>query len=389
MIRIANSGIVCNDGGLRSRTSPSVCVLPNGRWLCGFRAARRKTAVADQNVALVWSDDEGATWTRPVTPFTAPAIDDKPGALGSMYLTHTGGGSVTAVIAWIDISDPDLPFFNEVTEGLLDTRILVSHSDDHGRTWSDLRIVPTPFDQPTPITGQMLHLRNRNLVCQYELNKTYYDPGEWKHSSVLMFSEDGGVTWTSHTTTSDPDNRIFYWDQRPGVLANGDMLSLFWTYDKSHASYLSIHARESLDNGRTWSEIWDTGVPGQPAQPVSLSDGRIAAVFVDRRSNPAIKMRLSEDRGRTWPEAGEIVVYEADIPSQTLAKTNMQDTLAEQAKFTIGLPSTTCTDNGDVLIVFYAGTSVDDTGIRWARVNTERLDVACRAEPKRRVAGYR
>jgi hypothetical protein len=34
----------------------------------------------------------------------------------------------------------------------------------------------------------------------------------------------------------------------------------------------------SRDGGRTWGEIWDTGIYGQPGQPVDLGDGRIATI---------------------------------------------------------------------------------------------------------------
>jgi hypothetical protein len=101
--------------------------------------------------------------------------------------------------------------------------------------------------------------------CPYlpELNKAYYDTSVWRHSSVLMFSKDGGRSWPEHAITGhDPENRVFYWDQRPGVLRDGVLLDLFWTYDNRSAAYLNIHARESRDCGSTWSAMWDTGVPG-------------------------------------------------------------------------------------------------------------------------------
>jgi len=301
-------------------------------------------------------------------------LDGRPGLLRAGHLTAMGRNSVLAVLYWVDHSDPSRPFFNEQTQGLLDSRILLSWSDDASAHWSPPRLVDTaPFHVPTPITGPVLSLRNGDLACQFELNKPYDDPGVWRHSSVLMFSRDSGRTWLEYSMASgDPADRdasrIFYWDQRPAVLRDGEILDLFWTYDNQAAAYLNIHARTSVDHGRTWSEMWDTGVPGQPAPPVELADGRIVMVFVHRDGPPTIRLRCSKDKGRTWPADSEVVIYETRLDSQTRAKGTMQDSWAEMGAFSVGLPTTAKLANGDVLVVFYAGPHADRTDIRWARV---------------------
>ena len=126
----------------------------------------------------------------------------------------------------------------------------------------------------------------------------------------------------------------------------------------------------SDDEGRTWSELWDTGVPGQPAAPVSLPDGRIAMVYVDRTAAPVIKVRASSDGGRTWPEETETPLTEAETVSQTWSKSKMQDAWAEMGAFSIGLPATAPLPNGDVLVVYYSGPETDFTSICWARLRT-------------------
>ena len=351
---------------------PGICVLPNGRWICSCRAAPAKKGTAGQHVLLSWSDENGQSWCKPFNPFIPPDVAGKPGLFRGAHLTAMGEHRVLAILCRVDHSDPSLSFFNEETEGLLDTRIFFAKSEDDGETWSEPEIMDTsPFHLPTPITGPVLRLSNGDLACQFELNKHYYDPSVWEHSSVLMFSKDEGKTWENHVITSnDPENRIFYWDQRPGVLADGRIMDLFWTYDSEDAVYLNIHARESLDNGYTWSEIWDTGVPGQPAPPVSLLDGRIAMVYVDRTGPPVIKMRISSDCGITWPDNTEIVLHQSGPGSQTWKKKSMQDTWAEMGKFSVGLPTTALLENGDVLVVYYSGLHTDQTDVRWVRIST-------------------
>lgn len=354
----------------QSYTFPGICVLPNRRWMCTFRAAPSKETTTGQHILMSWSDNKGKSWCKPFNPFIPPLINDKPGLFRSAYLTPLGKQKILATLCWVDHSDTSLPFFNEETEGLLDTRIFFSKSENEGITWSEPELMDTsPFNVPTPITGPVLLLPNDELACQFELNKRYYDTSVWHHSSVLMFSKDGGRTWPEYVITSnDLENRIFYWDQRPGILRDKKILDLFWTYDNQTFRYRNIHARESLDNGRTWSAMWDTGVPGQPSPPVSLHNGRIAMVYVDRTDSPTIKVRTSSDGGRTWAEETETIIHQIEIKSQTRKKKTMQDAWAEMGKFSMGLPATALLQNGDVLVVYYTGPDIDHTNIEWVRI---------------------
>lgn len=395
-MRITDRGVVArHTPSCPSLAFPGVCVLPGGRWLCGFRAAPTKAGMAGQQALLCWSDDAGRTWTEPVAPFVPPLIDGRPGLFRAVYCTATGGDGVVALVYWVDHSDPERPFFNEATEGLLDSRLFLARSGDRGETWSALELLDTsPYDMPTPPTGPVLILGAMNRattplgamnraatprgamnraatrwVLQFELNKPYDDPTPWQHSSVLMFSDDEGRTWPEHVrVTGAPESHVFYWDQRPGVLADGTLLDLFWTYDRATGQYLNIHARQSGDRGRTWGDLWDTGVPGQPSQPVSLPDGRILMAVVDRSGTPTIKARTSADGGRTWPAGSEVVICEPPLTRQSADQTTMQEAWEEMYGFSLGLPATVGLPDGDVLVVYYRGPAADETDIEWVRL---------------------
>jgi hypothetical protein len=347
---------------------PQVTVLPGGRWLVACRAASTKGGNEGQHVALSLSDDQGRSWSPAASPFLPPTLEGKPGAFRMLGLTALGGTRVLATLYWVDQSDPAVPFFNEETEGLLDSRIMLTQSEDGGLTWGPPALIDTsPFNDPSPITGPVLLLPDGEWMCQFETNKTYYDTTPWVHSSVLMFSSDQGRTWPRHSVvTLDP--RIFYWDQRPQVLPEGRIFDVFWTYDNRDATYLNIHARESWDQGRIWSALWDTGVPGQPAPVVALSEGRLALVYVDRTDAPAIRCRISSDAGRTWPTDSMLSLYESVLPSQTVNKGGMVDTWAEMSKFSIGLPATAALPGDEILVVYYAGPLTDSTSVEWVRL---------------------
>ncbi|MBO9596513.1 MAG: exo-alpha-sialidase, partial [Cohnella sp.] len=213
-----------------------------------------------------------------------------------------------------------------------------------------------------------VRLPGGDWACQFELNKHYDDLAVWRHSSVLLFSKDEGKSWTDHVITSnDPTNRIFYWDQRPGVMTDGSLLNLFWTYDNETKSYLNIHARTSDDNGHTWSELYDTGVQGQPGPPVSFDDGKVAIVYVDRQADAAIHMRISDHYGTIGPNNPEFVLYKY-AQSQVMNRTSMQDAWAEMGKYSVGLPVTARLSDRQLLVVYYAGAHADHTAIEWVHI---------------------
>ncbi len=352
---------------------PGICITSSGRWICSFRAAPTKAATVGQHVLLSWSDDDGRTWSSPSEPFCAPATESgTAGILRTGHVTTVQDGSLLAVLSWIEHGDPSRPFFNEETEGLLDTRICLASSTDEGVQWSSTEFMtPRPFTVPSPTTGPLVSLDNGNLICQVELNKSYDDTQPWRHQSVLVFSRDGGHSWNKPCVVSDdPELRVFYWDQRIGHLGSNELLDVFWTFDRVEGQYLNMHARRSTDGGHDWSEMWDIGIPGQPAAPVLLDDGLIALVYVDRTSGPCIKVRTSSDAGRTWPDETEATIFQSARRKSNADSQSMQEAWDEMYTFALGLPATAKLPNGDLLVVFYEGPTGDETSIRWARLSS-------------------
>ena len=373
-MRIVDRGIACASQPGTDRQSccyPDICVLPDGRWMIMFRAAYAKRPTLGSHMCMVVSDDEGATWRGPVAPFAVPQIDGRAGALILAYVTPLGGDELIASLGWMDYSDPHRPFFNDDTEGLLDMRVLLSRSHDGGASWTAPEMVDTsPYPPPIPITGPVMLLPDGEWAIQAELNKPYEDTSPWLHAAVMLFSKDDGKTWPRDFAVGlHPENRVFYWDQRLSVLADGRILALFWSFDRVDNVYLNIQARESLDSGYTWSEMWDTGVAGQPGRASSLPDGRTLMPYVDRTAVPCIKVRVSSDHGRTWPEDTELAVPGIEREREEKGKHSMQDAWAEFARFSLGHPHSHAMPSGDTLLVYYAGSHYDRTSIHWARLS--------------------
>ena len=371
MLHIENRGVVFAGeagGNRQSATFPVPCVTGDGRWLCAFRAAPAKGPLRGQHVLLTASEDRGRTWREPITPFRAPVLDGRTGTLRTGAVTDLGKSHLIAALCWVDASDPEAPFFNNDTEGLLDTRILISTSSDGGASWSAPQVVETtPFNVPTPTTGPILRLPDGTLTCQFELNKPYLETAPWRHAAVLIFSSDNGATWREPAIAAeDPESQVYYWDQRPSALPDGRLFNVFWTYDREAGAYRNIHASESRDGGKTWTTPRDTGVVGQPGPVFPLVDGGLAMPVVDRSRGTTIKVCESHDEGRTWSEG--VVVHDAPAGPKSGAKSSMQDTWDEMVHFSVGLPSAAPLPDGGALLVYYAGPETDVTGIHWALI---------------------
>lgn len=135
---------------------PAMCKLSDGKILASFKAAPQKGPTNKGECALVCiSEDLGKTWGEPFEMFAPPEVDGKKTTLRTLYFLEWEKGKLLAVANVVDATMEDLPYYNEETEGLKDTYILVSHSGDMGKSWSEFErvFVKTFGDVPLPLTG--------------------------------------------------------------------------------------------------------------------------------------------------------------------------------------------------------------------------------------------
>ncbi len=370
-MKIIKRGTVAKKSGdknFNSNAFPCIEKLPSGRWLCGYKASEKKGDCDFLHGVMTISDDGGKSWTVPYEPLKLPDIDGVPGQSRAVYFLSLGGKRVLMLSNWVDCSELSKPYYNPENESLKDTRIFVSFSEDEGESWSGPELIDTSSaNGPVPLTGAPFMLKDGTIVCQFEINKYESDKTKWVHKSAMIFSRDGGKSWADMVyVTEVPD--MFYWDQRPNVLEDGrTIVDFFWTLDGKKQEYLNIHVRESSDGGKTWGEIRDTGIYGQPGQPVDLGDGRIAAIEIDRTTRPVITVRTSRDHGRTFDEA--LVVYDSKLNKQDSRNISMNDAWDEMRRFSVGHPTLLNIGDGEILAYYYAGDHCDHTGIEFVRIS--------------------
>lgn len=357
-----------SDKNFNSNAFPGICILPCGRWLASFKASEKKGDCDFMNAVMTLSDDNGKTWLKPFEPVKLPDINGVPGQSRIMYFLSLGNGHVLMVVNWVDSSDPLFPYYDPKEETLKDTRIFFCFSRDRGQTWSAPELMNTfPEGDPVPLTGPPFKLKDGTIVCQYEINKPVGDKSIWVHKSVMIFSRDDGKNW-GETVIVTEKSGMYYWDQRPNVMMDGrTVIDFFWTLNGIKNQYQNIHARQSKDGGISWGEIWDTGIYGQPGQPLDLGDGRLATIDIDRSFSPVITVRTSRDFGRNYEET--LVVYKRSPNKQDSREISMNDAWDEMVKFSVGHPNLIRINDHEIMAYYYAGDHCDNTRIEYILIS--------------------
>ena len=372
MAKIAEQVIVydgSNSKDICSATFQDVCVLPSGRILVSWRGGPQKGPInKGENGYYSISDDGGKTWSEPKAPFGTLKIDAGEGRARGFQLLSLGGNKVFGVMSLVEEIGEDLPYFNEKTEAIKNTQLYTFFSEDGGETFSE----PQRIDMKSKyqglscvLTSPPLLLKDRRVMVNFEVYKTYYDESSFSHHAACIFSDDGGKTWGEEVTISEAGD-IYPWDHRMGELEEGHLVDYIWTFDRRINDYLNIHMTESFDGGKTWSKLLDVGLPGQAGNPVQLPDGRVALPYFDRTSVPTLKLAFSSDGGKTFGEPME--VYRHEAPKAEHAKNAYAEAWDEMGKYTAGHCFQDLDIDGNLLIVNYAGPETHKTNTMLTKV---------------------
>lgn len=357
-----------NTPSLSSCSFPSICQLDNGTVFASFKGAKTKGPYNNTDHAITCvSTDNGKSWSDALEFFKPPVVDGKPTTLRTVYYVEVSPDHVLAVANAVDATMEDLPYYNEETEGLKDTYIMVSHSLDGGKTWDALKRVQVEsfYNLPLPLTGAPFLLKDGRVGIQFEVNKTYYETAYWVHHSVIVYSEDGGYTWGNEVVVTDHPS-IYYWDQRVGVLDDGTVSDIFWTFDREKGDYINIHYCESTDGGRTFGPLIDTGLVGQPGNVISSKNKTLLAPYINRESIPEIRLAESCDGGKTWKDILTVYTYERNTKGKDNA--GMNDVWAEMALFSVGHPYISRMQDGTLWVYFYSGPETDRTDFHYVKI---------------------
>jgi hypothetical protein len=350
----------------------SLCPTGSGALLAGFQNGPTKNAVTS-TIRLCRSRDGGATWQDLPAHFET-TFQGVAGSLSAAEMVEVETGKLLLFATWVDRSEPNRPFFDTVTEGVLHTRQLRAYSTNEGESWSPWEELPIPGLTGCAITGPPVYWPDGTLGYAFESFKEFDDPRPGRHGAWLLLSRDGGRSFPDrHLVAQHPQHKVYYWDQRlVPAPADGEYIALFWTHDLEQKKDLRVHLRwgSIYDPEDQRTPIIETSIPGQIAAPLLLEDGRLLAFVVDRGRPGTMRLWSSRDSGQSWPQSDCLLVHTHDeraVLSQGAANIDFRQYWEDMGKWSFGHPAIRALGAGRVLVAFYAGTPTC-MSIHWARV---------------------
>jgi hypothetical protein len=301
-------GVIRLNGAKARQTLPAQLYFIGGEWAYNnsqmpylvYMPERRRLLLAASvdkpsiKAAQVFSDDFGATWTKPAWLHTDAAGNPDLGA--ATQLTYLGDGKL-----------------------LCGSESRYWCSTDYGQTWSDYAPVPRGADgkmmyQWDPLlverdakTGRITRL----VETRYKENGTFGTPGYFSQGCI-RFSTDEGKTWS-------PETEVPQWKGLNEIVLcrarNGDLVAACRTdnpkeFGGSDDQFSGLATSVSTDDGHTWSELYHVFYWGRHhPHVVALPNGDLVMTYVVRNgyvpdrnglNRFGIEAVISKDNGRTW-----------------------------------------------------------------------------------------
>jgi hypothetical protein len=289
--------------------------MPDGSWVMIMLGGGDTEPLPQNRVFLSRSLDEGGTWS-PLEPIDLGIKSKNPetALVPSELMIH--GGRATLFVATHDGT-------------FADWKEWMTHSDDSGRTWSELKPAPGRLHERTFIRNHIVTRDGRILLpFQHYLRvaKTRRVRGDRSLSpptdprNGVLMSEDGGKTWKEFgdvRITKDDD--YHGWAENNIVeLADGRIAMIIRADRLGGVLY---HA-ESADGGRTWPEFAKKTTlpnPGSKAVLHGLGGNRVALLHnPNPRGRHPLSLWISFDGMKTWPYQRVLVPESSKGPGKAL-----------------------------------------------------------------------
>lgn len=283
---------------------PILRKMPNGELLCVCQCGDVREPAPGNRVFAFRSKDDGETWSPPA------GVHPEDG--NAVYATE------------VMVRDGVVSAFLTLHSGrFLDWKCLVVESRDNGRTWADAG-PPPHFPEFTFVRG-MITLRNGNILIPYHhypvtkeendriANSDLPDKNVWTTKtpyveSGVLFSSDNGKTYERFTASKMPMDECWIWTEPTIVELSDGTISMLLR--KCASGWL--WRADSGDGGKTWGEVYNTGIPNPSNKPklLKLDHGRIALIHTPNNEGMAqggpwakrfpLQIWISDDDMKTW-----------------------------------------------------------------------------------------
>lgn len=326
---------------------PTITKTSHGELLVVFSGNRDAHVCPYGITQMARSNDNGKTWSKPITINNTPLDDRDAGILETL--------NGTLLVNWFT----SLAFDNEKNyqqhpgwqrhAEKLGPEIRkhwlgnwTRRSTDGGATWE----MPVKHLLSAP-HGPIQTADSRLL---------FVGTGVLNDKKILGVEEsrDDGQSWQliSQIPIAPQDTMKYFWEPHLVELGNGKLISMF-RYQPRDRSQHFLRQSESDDGGRTWTVAHTTPIWGYPPHLIRLKNGWLLVVYGVRRKPFGEYGCLSKDNGKTWEVKNRILISPA-------------------MNGDLGYPASVQLDNGSIFTVYYqvdkAGEKTCLMGTRW-RIN--------------------
>ena len=298
---------------------PNLTRLPSGDiLLAGLNVPSHGQREGD--VGCWISSDDGESWES-VGRMTQHDPDTV--RMNQAVGLNQHGHIVGLVSGWTNVQQEGAPKRDAFRDAIL--RPWVCISEDEARNWDVTKEFPVD-----PAGRELIPFGDIILSADGRLNVSAYSTAYWDHpdpwAAFFLTSEDDGRTWQVDAKIDDNINETALLN-----LGDGQWLAV------ARSTHLTQY--RSTDDGQTWTnEGAVTNGRQIPGHLLKLKDGRLLLSYGDRSQQKGVKVKISDDLGKTWS-----------------APTHLASMPATDG----GYPSSVQRNDGKILTLFY--TKTEDT----------------------------
>ena len=327
---------------------PWVVYMDNDEMLSSFVIGEAFEAM-NLDTYLSWSKNRGKTWSKPI-PLLPSTIKDQ--CSNCARITFLGNGQLVALAVRSHRElYPEEGLANPDTLGFVPTDLLLTRSEDYGKTWSEPQIISPPLTGPSfEACSPIVPLKDGRWLWPTSTWRGWdgYCPNGMK--MIAFLSHDQGETWPEYLDIMDGTvDQTIYWEGKVIELNNGPLLSVAWAYDEKHGKDKPNHYAISRNDGKNWTNPVSTNLHGQTMAMAELPDGRLIVVY-RRMDKPGLWCNISFLESNKWINEEEFCLWGGEV-TRTIGKSGNMVHDFNDLKF--GAPCITILPKNSVYISFW------------------------------------
>ncbi len=354
---ILSQRVLCREPG-RYIGWPTITKAANGDLLAVFSGDRDGHVCMFGKTQMVRSEDDGKTWSPPVT-ITDTLFDDRDAGITTLF-------DGTLLLSWFtSYHHPDDPRYGDSSvyadffKGRERWRPVIEKITEEDK----VRWLGRPLD-PDKHQWDSGHWTRRSVDNGYTWEEpvkvtatTPHGPVQLSDGSVILIgtgfyegrecvvterSYDNGKSWTvenAFENTADGEGGGF---AEPHLVETDEKkIVAMFRYIRGEYYKDVLWQAVSGDGGKSWSKPKPSIVWGEPPHLIRLKDGRLLVTYGHRRKPYGERACLSRDGGRTWDYENEIILCDHEFGD-------------------FGYPASVELDDGTIITVYYARPGSDE-----------------------------